>query len=207
MEAAEVVERRDPDLQAAGDEYGLCGALRLDAWRHWIEAQAEAAAAAWEQAAAHARNAGAEYERIEILGWIASSLFFGPDECADGIRRCEAILAEVEANLAATADVLQPLAGLHAMQGRFDEARELLATSDAAFEELGLTLSSAVSHHAADGGAARGRCRCRGAEPAQGLRDARGDGRPCAALHHGRVPGAGPARPGPRGARRTASPS
>jgi predicted ATPase/class 3 adenylate cyclase/DNA-binding winged helix-turn-helix (wHTH) protein len=148
-EAAEVVERVIPIFRRAGDEQGLCGALRLDAWRHWIEAQMEAAAAAWEQAAIHARNAGAEYERIEILGWIASSLFFGPTNVADAIGRCEAILAEVESNLAATADVLQPLAGLHAMQGRFDEARELLATSDAAFEELGLSLSSAVSHHAA----------------------------------------------------------
>lgn len=148
-ETAAVVERVIPTFTRAGDEHGLCGALRLDAWRHWIEAQADAAAAAWEQAAAHARNAGAEHERIEILGWIASSLFFGPTNVADGIRRCEAILAEVETNQAATADVLQPLAGLHAMQGRFDEARELLATSDAAFEELGLTLNSAVSHHAA----------------------------------------------------------
>lgn len=148
-ETAAVVEGVIPTFTEAGDEYGLCGALRLDAWRHWIEAQAEAAAAAWEQAAAHAQNAAAEHERIEILGWIASSLFFGPTSASEGIRRCEAILSEVEANLAASADVLQPLAGLHAMQGRFDEARELLATSEAAFEELGLTLSSAVSHHAA----------------------------------------------------------
>ena len=49
-------------------------------------------------------------------------------------------------NLAAAALVLQPLAGLHAMQGRFARARELLATSVDAFEELGLTLSYAVSH-------------------------------------------------------------
>jgi predicted ATPase len=149
-EAAEVVERVIPIFRRAGDEHGLCGALRLDAWRHWIAAQVDAAAAAWEEAATHARNAGDEYERIEILGWIASSLFLGPTHVTDGIRRCEAILAEVESNLAATADVLRPLAGLHAMQGRFDEARELLATSDAAFQELGLTLSSAVSHHAAE---------------------------------------------------------
>ena len=46
-------------------------------------------------------------------------------------------------NLAAAADVLQSLAGLHAMEGRFDRARELLANSHAAFEELGLTLSTA----------------------------------------------------------------
>ena len=148
-ETAAVIEQVTPVFSAAGDERGLCAAQRLDAWRHWIGAQADAAAAAWERAATHARNAGAEHERIEILGWIASSLFFGPTNVADGIKRCEAILAEVEANPAASAEVLQPIAGLHAMQGRFDEARELLSTSDAAFEELGLTLSSAVSHHAA----------------------------------------------------------
>jgi tetratricopeptide (TPR) repeat protein len=148
-EAAAVVERVVPTFRGAGDEYGLCSALRLDAWRHWIEAHAEAAAVAWEEAAAHARNAGAEHERIEILCWIASSLFFGPTHADQGIGRCEDIRAQVEGNLPAMADVLQPLAGLHAMQGRFDEARELLAVSDAAIEELGLRLSSAVSHHAA----------------------------------------------------------
>jgi predicted ATPase/class 3 adenylate cyclase/DNA-binding winged helix-turn-helix (wHTH) protein len=150
IEAAEVVQRVLPIFRRTGDEQGLCGALRLDAWRHWIEAQVDAAAAAWEEAATHARNAGVEYERIEILGWIASSLFLGPTHVTEGIQRCNAILAEVESNLAATADVLRPLAGLHAMQGRFHEARELLAASDTAFEELGLTLSSAVSHHAAE---------------------------------------------------------
>jgi tetratricopeptide (TPR) repeat protein len=150
-EAAAVVERALPTFRRAGDEHGLCGALRLDAWRRWIEGQADAAAAAWDQAAAHARNAGAEHERVEILGWIASSLFFGPTHADQGIVRCEGIRAEVEVegNLPALADVLRPLAGLHAMQGRFKEARELLATSDAAFGELGLTLNSAVSHHAA----------------------------------------------------------
>ena len=148
-EAAGVVAQVIPTFERAGDEHGLSGALRLDAWCHWIGAQADAAAGAWEQAATHARNAGHEHERIEILGWIASSLFFGPTNVTEGIRRCEDILAEVETNMAATADVLRPLAGLRAMQGQFEEARQLLTTSDATFAELGLTLNSAVSHHAA----------------------------------------------------------
>ena len=147
-EATAVVEQVTPIFSAAGDERGLCAALRLDAYRHWIGAQAGAATESWEQAAAHARKANAEYERIEILAWIASSLFFGPTDVADAIRRTEAILAEVEANPAVSAGVLQSLAGLHAMEGHFDEARELLATSEATFEELGLTLSTAVSHDA-----------------------------------------------------------
>ena len=41
------------------------------------------------------------------------------------------------------------LAGLYAMQGHFGHARALLAESHAAFEDLGLTLSFAVSHTAA----------------------------------------------------------
>jgi predicted ATPase/class 3 adenylate cyclase len=148
-EASAVVERVIPVFQAAGDEQGLCSALRLRAWHHWIEARAEEAAAAFEEAAEHARRGGLENERIEILGWIASSLFFGPTPVRRAIDRCEAIRSEVGDNLLAAATVLEPLAGLHAMEGRFDEARALLAASEAAFDELGLSLNSAVSHHTA----------------------------------------------------------
>jgi tetratricopeptide (TPR) repeat protein len=147
-EASAVVERVLPVFRAAGDEQGLCSALRLRGWRQWLLGQAEAAAAAWEEAAEHAAAAGLEHERKDLLGWIASSLFFGPAPVGAAIERCEAIRAEVAGDLVATADVLQPLAGLHAMEGRFDEARSLIAAADAAFEELGRTLGSAVSHHA-----------------------------------------------------------
>ena len=148
-EASAAVDQVLPVFEAAGDERGLVSALRLRAWNHWIEARAEAAASAWEQAAEHARSGGLEHERTEILGWIASSQFFGPTPVAEAIRRCEAIRAEVQGNLLVVAEVLEPLAGLHAMEGRFDQARALLAQSDAAFHELGLTLNTAVSHHAA----------------------------------------------------------
>jgi predicted ATPase len=147
--AAAVVEQVVPVFEREEDEHGLCDALRLRAWLHWTEAQAEAAAEAWEEAAAHARGAGAEHERIEILGWVAASLVFGPAPVADAVRRCEAIRREVSGSLVAAGHVLQPLAGLHAMAGRFDRARELLATSQGTFEELGMTLSLAVSHFAA----------------------------------------------------------
>jgi predicted ATPase/class 3 adenylate cyclase len=148
-EASAVVERVIPVFEAAGDDQGLCSALRLRAWHYWIEARAEAAESAWEEAAEHARRGGLEHERVDILGWIASSQLFGPRPAPAAIERCEAIRSEVGDNLLAVATILEPLAGLHAMEGRFDEARSLLATSDAAFEELGLSLNSAVSHHTA----------------------------------------------------------
>jgi predicted ATPase/class 3 adenylate cyclase len=148
-EASATVERVIPVFEAAGDEQGLCSALRLRAWHHWIEARAEEAGSAWEEAAEHAQSGGLEHERIEILGWIASSMMLGPRPVSAAIERCEAIRSEVGDNLLAVATVLEPLAGLHAMEGRFDEARSLLATSDATFAELGLSLNSAVSHHTA----------------------------------------------------------
>jgi predicted ATPase/class 3 adenylate cyclase/DNA-binding winged helix-turn-helix (wHTH) protein len=143
-EGLAVVEHVVPIFERHHDEQGLCNALRLRAWLHWIEAQADSAAGAWEQAATHAHCAGAEHERIEMLGWVATSLFLGPTPVREGIPRCEAIRSEASGNLAAVAQVLQSLAGFRAMEGRFDRARELLATSKAALDELGLSLSSAA---------------------------------------------------------------
>jgi predicted ATPase/class 3 adenylate cyclase/DNA-binding winged helix-turn-helix (wHTH) protein len=148
-EAAAVADRVAPVFERAGDDAGLCRALRLRAALHWNDGQAGAAGEAWESAATHAARAGVEHERIETLGWVASSLLFGPTPVPDAVRRCEAILEEVSGSPAAAAHVLEPLAALHAMEGGFDRARELLAASDAQFEELGLTLTSAVSHHEA----------------------------------------------------------
>ena len=93
-EAARAVRRVVPVFSAATTS-GLCSARRLEAWLHWNDARAAAAAKAWEQAATHASLAGDEHARAEILTWIASSLWFGPTPVVDGIRRCEQIREEV----------------------------------------------------------------------------------------------------------------
>ena len=38
-----------PVFERRGDDLGLCRARRLEAWLHWNEARAAAAAAAWER--------------------------------------------------------------------------------------------------------------------------------------------------------------
>ena len=55
--------------------------------------------------------------------WVASSMFFGPTPVPEGIRRCDEIRVEVSGNLGAEAWTLRSLAGLHAMDGRFELAR------------------------------------------------------------------------------------
>jgi predicted ATPase len=147
--ATQAVERVVPIFERYGDHGGLCSARRLEAWLHWNEAHAGAAAEAWERAAAHASDAGDEHARAEILTWIASSLWFGPTPVLEGIRRCEELRDEVSGNPDAEALTLRHLAGLHAMNGHFDVARSMLAASNAVFQDLGLSLNAATSHNEA----------------------------------------------------------
>ena len=144
-EAARAVERVIPIFERCDDQQGLCSARRLEAWLHWNEARATAAAKAWERAAAHAGRAADEHARAEILTWIASSLWFGPTPVEEAIGRCEEIRGEVSGHLESEALTVRHLAGLHAMNGRFDLARSLLATSNGVFEDLGRSLNAATS--------------------------------------------------------------
>ena len=135
-------------FEQAGDEVGLCQAWRLRAAVHWIQASSAAAEDAWRQAAVHARRAGDERQLTEILGWLASAALWGPTPAPEGIRRCERYLEEVGSHQTGEAVILNHLAGLYAMQDRAAEARALLARGMAAFEELGVTMTSSVTHPA-----------------------------------------------------------
>jgi predicted ATPase/class 3 adenylate cyclase len=148
-EAARAAAMVIPVFERLGDDLGLCRARRLEAWLFFNGARGEAAATAWERAAAHARQAGDLHEYYEILTWIASSLWFGPTPAGEGIRRCEAMRAEVRESLESEAAILRQLACLNAIVGRFAIARELIATSNATYADLGLTLYVASSEHEA----------------------------------------------------------
>ncbi|TIL63572.1 ATP-binding protein [Mesorhizobium sp.] len=148
-EAARAAAAVIPVFDRFGDDLGLCRARRLEAWLSFTAARGEAAIAAWEQAAAHARRAGDWHEYHEILTWIASSLWFGPAPAAEGIRRCEAMRAEVRESPQSEAAILRQLACLNAIVGRFAIARDLIATSNATYADLGLTLYVASSEHEA----------------------------------------------------------
>jgi predicted ATPase/class 3 adenylate cyclase len=148
-EAARATARVIPVFERLGDDLGLCHARRLEAWVFLNGARAEAAAAAWERAAAHAQRAGDRHEYYEVLTWIASMLWFGPTPAAEGIGRCEAMREEVRESPESEAAILRQLACLNAIVGRFTLARELIATSNATYADLGLTLYLASSEHEA----------------------------------------------------------
>lgn len=131
------------------DDLGLARARRLEALLCWNEARAAAAAEAWESAATHARLAGDRHLYNEILPWIASSLWCGPTPAGEGIHRCELMREEVRDSPESEAAILGHLGSLYAMIGKFDLARHLVAVSNAAYADLGLTLGAATSQNEA----------------------------------------------------------
>jgi class 3 adenylate cyclase/tetratricopeptide (TPR) repeat protein len=152
VHAAAEVGRLLPDLlgvfERGSDELGLCQVGRLRAAVYWMQGNSTAAEEAWGRAALHARRAGDERQLTEILGWLASAALWGPTPAPEGIRRCERFLAEVGSHQIGEAVILNHLAGLYAMQDRVAEARRLLDRGMAAFEDLGATMTSSVTHPA-----------------------------------------------------------
>jgi predicted ATPase len=148
-EAARAAAAVIPVFESLGDDLGLCRARRLEAWLFFNAARGEAAAAAWERAAAHAQRAGDRHAYYESLTWRASALWFGPTPAAEAISQCEAMRVEVRESPESEAAILRQLACLNAIVGRFAIARELIATSNATYADLGLTLYVASSEHEA----------------------------------------------------------
>jgi class 3 adenylate cyclase/tetratricopeptide (TPR) repeat protein len=147
-EVGEVLPELLATFERDGDEVGLCQAWRLRAFVFWTQASSAAAEDAWRQAAVHARRAGDERQLTEVLGWLASAALWGPTPATEGIRRCERYLEEVGSHQTGAAVIRNHLAGLYAMQGRAEEARQALARGLATFEELGVTMTSSVTHPA-----------------------------------------------------------
>jgi class 3 adenylate cyclase/tetratricopeptide (TPR) repeat protein len=130
----------------ASDELGLARLWRARALVHWLAGQSTQAEAAWTRAAAHARRAGDEPGAADAMCWLASAACEGPTPVPEAILRCESILAELQVDRRSQALAMRPLATLHAMAGRLDEARGLLERANAILGELGVGLTSSACH-------------------------------------------------------------
>jgi tetratricopeptide (TPR) repeat protein len=139
-----VAEHAIPLLEDLGDELGLA-----KAW--WLRSEADVIAGRWgaraqalERALTHARRVDDSRETSTIIALLAQALEYGPTPVEAAIRRCEELQAESPADAAVEAAITSTLAGLHARQERFDEARDLFARAIALYDELGLRYMRAV---------------------------------------------------------------
>jgi tetratricopeptide (TPR) repeat protein len=137
------IERVIPVFQDLGDDLGLARAWRLSADMHWTGARYSEAEDALTRAIDHARAAGAGWEEAELLGQYSGAGVYGPAPVDEVVERCEAVLARGKVNRLVDARALRALAALRAMQGRFDEARELATRANEILQDLGLWLRAA----------------------------------------------------------------
>jgi class 3 adenylate cyclase/tetratricopeptide (TPR) repeat protein len=147
--ALKELERVIPVFQELGDHLGLARSYRLTADVHWSRARYAACDEALLLAADHARKAGAVREETECLAQLAGSGLYGPAPVAEVVRRCEEIRATSGGRPAAEARALRTLAACVAMEGRFDEGRELANRSYEMLNELGLRLRASFATEAA----------------------------------------------------------
>ena len=137
------VERLIPLFEARGDELGMAKARRRLAIVYWTRRDIRSMEAELERAIVHARAAGDAREEARSLGLMATAALLGPTPAADGIARCERIRAEAPGNRIVERAVLPALAGLSAMIGDIDGARQRLVEHGRLCDELGLRLDAA----------------------------------------------------------------
>jgi tetratricopeptide (TPR) repeat protein len=102
-----------------------------------MRGQVAASKAAGERAVVQARAAGDGSLIADILSNLVAVTMYGPTPVGECVRLAEDILAGAGSRRGVEARARRALAALRAMQGRFDEARELARQSIAIVEDLG----------------------------------------------------------------------
>jgi tetratricopeptide (TPR) repeat protein len=136
-------ERAIRIFEGLDDHAGLARAWRLMMNAHGVAHQFGAAAEAAQLAGEHARLAGDSRQETRAASGYAMAALYGPTPVAEAIARCEEVLAQSPGDKRLEGLTLCLLASLRAMEGEFDEARDLYARGRAILEEIGGTLIAA----------------------------------------------------------------
>ena len=132
-----------PVFEASSDERLLGRAWVLAGWvhgghrgRHLLRLEAA------ERALEHYRRS--TWPVTTVVGEIANALYFGPTPVGEAIERCEALLETDGVDRYGRANVEVFMGGLVAQTGAFERASALVASANAAYEELGQRTSAAT---------------------------------------------------------------
>jgi DNA-binding SARP family transcriptional activator/class 3 adenylate cyclase len=126
-------------FQEAGDDLALGRAWQV----LWDLHQSKGVPAVQEDAAdrgrQHARRAGSRLDEARSLASLGRPVLDGPTPANEAIAKLGQLLDELGGDPLGTAIVEAYLAPLVAMQGRFDEGRELVRESSSTMDEFGLS--------------------------------------------------------------------
>ncbi len=137
QELIDVAEHAISVFEEFGDELGLARAWRLVAQAHYLARRDGPSAEASERALEHGRRAGDLLELREIVEWFCVATMLGPMPAPEVAARSEALLADARRDPILEPTVLGVLANARAMQGRIEEAEELVACWRLAVDALG----------------------------------------------------------------------
>ena len=145
-----------------GDDPGSSQAANLRAHAHFVECRIADMESALDVALVHAERSGDRRRVLFLLTALGRAALVGPTPAVAAVERCHELKEQGGGDRALEAVLSAILAYLVAMQGRFDDARELAAAGHAILEESGLmvlhggsrTYSGAVELLAGDPAAA-----------------------------------------------------
>ena len=132
-----------PMLEARKADAELAKAWRIVAAVHATVCRWEDTAIAQKRAIEHARAAGLRRQEARTTAAYTLSLSEGPTPVPEGIELCREIIARGFADRQAEAVALCSLASLLALNGDFEEARELYRRARHLREDLGATVLAA----------------------------------------------------------------
>jgi class 3 adenylate cyclase/tetratricopeptide (TPR) repeat protein len=125
------------ELEQIGDDEALAAAWNLVAFGENLRGTWTGMVPALERVAEHARLAGNRRRESEVLFFLGPAIFWGPTPVSVGLPRAEAIAESAGTVKWGKAWAARAVVGFYAMEGRFEEARELAARAGAILEELG----------------------------------------------------------------------
>jgi tetratricopeptide (TPR) repeat protein len=128
------------ELEPLGDDRALAAAWRLVMAGENLRGTWQGVITAVERVVEHARRSGDRRQEADALPILGPSLFWGPTPLSVALPRVEILLRDAEGDKWREAASIRPVVGFYGMQGRVDEARELLVRARSILEELGRPL-------------------------------------------------------------------
>ena len=139
-EAIELGRSAVRELESSGDDLALAAAWHLVSAGCNLRAHWQGVADALEPAIEHARRGGDRKRERDALVFWAVSMFWGPTPVSTGLPRVERLLERTESKMWVEGWLSRMVGGFYGMQGRFDEARQLMAHARSTLEDLGRPL-------------------------------------------------------------------
>lgn len=131
-------------FERAEDHPRLADAWFLRAWFEWLRCHAGAADEALDHSLEHARRARDRRLEGNAVHFKVGTVLYGPQHVENAIAFCRQLLEQYGKEPRIVASAHRGLAGLLAMQGGFDEARDHVARDKAIMERLGLKVAAAA---------------------------------------------------------------